>query len=57
MLPAGLMWSVVTESPNSAIMRAPCTPGTSACRLHVEAVEERRLGDVGALRPVVDLPG
>ena len=25
MLPAGEMWSVVIESPNSAMMRAPCT--------------------------------
>jgi hypothetical protein len=25
MEPAGEMWSVVMESPNSAMMRAPCT--------------------------------
>ncbi len=30
MEPAGEMWSVVIESPNSAMMRAPCTPATSA---------------------------
>ena len=26
MEPAGEMWSVVMESPNKAMMRAPCTP-------------------------------
>ena len=44
--PGGLMWSVVTESPKMPSARAPATSPTVAGR-HLEAVEERRLRDVG----------
>ncbi len=54
MEPAGQMWSVVTESPKMPSARAPLMscdwPG-----VHAEALEERRLGDVGRLGPVVHL--
>ena len=53
--PAGEMWSVVIESPKMPSARAPLTSLRRAGR-HREAVEERRLGDVGRRRPVVDLP-
>jgi hypothetical protein len=61
MEPAGEMWSVVMESPNSAMMRAPCTgrigPARAARALQQsEVLEERRLGDVGALGPGVGGP-
>ena len=52
--PAGLMWSVVTESPKMPRTRAPRMSPVRA-RLHAEALEERRLLDVGRVRPVVDL--
>ena len=52
--PAGLMWSVVTESPKMPSARAPWMSPTLPGR-HLEAVEERRLRDVGRRRPVVDL--
>ena len=41
--PAGLMWSVVIESPKMPSTRAPLTSPTLA-RLHAEALEVRRLG-------------
>ncbi len=52
MEPAGLIWSVVTESPKMPRMRAPANPRHRA-RLHAEALEEGRLGDIRRLRPVV----
>ena len=54
--PAGEMWSVVTESPKMPSARAPVIVADPA-EGHHEAVEERRLGDVGRCGPVVDLAG
>ena len=54
--PAGLMWSVVTESPKIPSARAPRMSPRLDGR-HPEAVEERRLGDVRRRGPVVDLAG
>jgi hypothetical protein len=40
MEPAGEMWSVVMESPNSAMMRAPCTVTAPACLLQAPMVKQ-----------------
>src|SRR5450830_487379 len=52
--PAGEMWSVVIESPNTPSARARDAGGGSGGG-HAEVLEERRLGDIGRGGPVVDL--
>jgi len=38
--PAGEMWSVVMLSPNRPMMRAPCTPDTSALGCIVKSAKK-----------------
>ncbi len=44
MAPAGEMWSVVIESPNSAMMRAPRTPAAASAAAGTSSVKCSKKG-------------